>query len=107
MTPAHDPEPPARKSVSHKMKAVMTSGKNPARMRAGTICAFAFAASVLLLVFIPHPPGEKHETMEIVAVMSLGIGMLALLAPETIEGIGNLIKSVGEMLAKLRPGRKP
>ena len=106
MSPVHEPEPPARKSTSQKVRAFATT-TNPMRLRAGMVCTIAFAAAVLLLTFIPHPPGEKHEPMEIVAVISLGVAALALLAPETLAGISNIIKAVGEMLGKLRPGRKP
>ena len=96
---------PPRPTSSQKMRAAAMK-PHPMRLRAGMVCVVAFAAAVLLLTFIPHPPGEKHEPMEIVAVISLGIVALALLAPETLDGISKIIKAVGEALGKLRPGRK-
>ena len=104
MTPSQ-PKPP-RKTSSQKMAAIAMK-PSAMRLRAGMVCVIAFALAVLLLTFIPHPPGEKHEPMEFVAVISLGIVALALLAPETLEGISKIIRSVGEAAAKLKPGRKP
>ncbi len=99
------PGPEARRTVSQKMRAVATQ-PSPARLRVGTIIGIAFAVAVLLLIFMPHPPGEEHGTMEVVAVMSLGVAMLALLAPETLSGIQGIIKAAGGAVASLR-GKRP
>lgn len=102
MTPSQ-PKPP-RKTSSQKMAAIAMK-PSPARLRVGTIIGIAFAGAVLLLIFMPHPPGEEHGTMEIVAVMSLGVGMLALLAPETLSGISGIIAAAGKVVASFR-GKK-
>lgn len=94
----------SRKSASHKMRALATA-PSPARLRVGTIIGIAFAVAVLLLIFMPHPPGEEHGTMEIVAVMSLGVGMLALLAPETLSGIQGIVKAAALVVSSLRGKR--
>ena len=96
--------PPPRKTSSQKMRA-MAMKPSPARLRVGTIIGIAFAVAVLLLIFMPHPPGEEHGTMEVVAVMSLGVGMLALLAPETLSGISGIITAAGKVVASFR-GKK-
>lgn len=105
MSPSHPDARPTRKSASQKMRA-LTGPPSPTRLRAGTICGIAFAVAVLLLIFMPHPPGEEHGTMEIVAVMSLGVGMLALLAPETLSGISGIITAAGKVVTSFR-GKKP
>ncbi len=97
-------QPPTRKSASQKMRA-LAGPASPARLRVGTIIGVTFSVAVLLLIFMPHPPGEKHGIMEVVAVMSLGVATLALLAPETLSGIQGIVKAAGGIVASIR-GRK-
>lgn len=93
-------QPQPRKTSSQKMRAVAMK-PSPARLRVGTICGGAFAVGVLLLIFVPTT-GQGP----IWAVVSLGVAMLALLAPETLSGIQGIVKAAGSIVAGLR-GRRP